>query len=95
MPTQTFAVKRPKNNLTIFGHFVQLSNMMAKRQISWELIDLLAEGLGVSYWARRKWRERENVPYKWRLPLIMASKGALSAKDFDLMDRRRARRDDL
>jgi hypothetical protein len=33
------------------------------------LIDRLAEELGVSAVARKKWRQR-GVPHKWRLPLL-------------------------
>jgi hypothetical protein len=66
--------------------------MSAKRIIDWELVDRLAEGLGVDYWARRKWIQREHIPYKWRVPLLKASKGSISIEDFDLLDRRRRRR---
>jgi hypothetical protein len=49
---------------------------------NWPLIDLIAQRLGVKIEARRKWRQRNSVPHKWRLALILASDGALSANDF-------------
>ena len=49
---------------------------------NWPLIDLIAQRLGVKPDARRKWRQRGNVPHKWRLPIIMASGGNLSPSDF-------------
>jgi hypothetical protein len=49
---------------------------------NWALIDLIAQRLGVKTEARRKWRQRNSVPHKWRLALILASGGALSANDF-------------
>jgi hypothetical protein len=48
----------------------------------WERIDTTAATLGVKYDARRKWKER-GVPHRWRLPLIQASGGHLTANDFD------------
>lgn len=35
-----------------------------------EVIERLAEELGVGEEARRKWRVRGHVPYRWRLPLL-------------------------
>jgi hypothetical protein len=56
-------------------------------EINWNLIDTYAELKGVSYWARRKWRQRNHVPHKWRWGLIMDSDGKISVKHFDRMDR--------
>lgn len=65
--------------------------MMIKQQLDWDLIDRLAETLQVEYWARRKWRQRGHIPYRWRLPLVAASRGSVSIKDFEALDRRRKR----
>lgn len=73
----------------MLGQNVQISIMTTKSQINWDLIDSVAEKLNVDYWARRKWRQRGHVPYKWRLPLINASRGSISLRDFDALDRRR------
>ena len=64
-----------------------LSDMTNKRSIDWELVERLAEGLGVDYWARRKWVQRKQVPHKWRLAMIAASRGAIKPEDFIKMDR--------
>lgn len=64
-----------------------LSDMTSKRNIDWELVERLAEGLGVDYWARRKWVQRKQVPHKWRLAMIAASRGAIKPEDFIKMDR--------
>jgi len=60
---------------------------MSKSLIDWDLIDHLAEKQGVEYWARRKWRQRGHVPHKWRLAIIMASRGRIKPWDFAEMDR--------
>jgi hypothetical protein len=60
---------------------------MSKSLIDWDLIDRLAEKQGVEYWARRKWRQRQHVPHKWRLVIIMASRGRIKPWDFAEMDR--------
>ena len=59
---------------------------MSKSQIDWDLIDSLAEKQGVSYWARRKWRQRNHVPHKWRWGLILDSDGRISVKHFNQLD---------
>lgn len=48
----------------------------------WDEIAATARKLGVSDWALRKWAERGGVPGKWHVPLILESKGRISAKDF-------------
>jgi hypothetical protein len=65
--------------------------MKTNHQIDWELIERLAEGLGVTYWARRKWRQRQHIPYKWRLHITIASKGSVKPEHFLFLDRRRSR----
>lgn len=46
------------------------------------LIEELAADLGVGSETCRKWRERERVAYKWRLPLMEAA--AKAGKDIDI-----------
>ena len=60
---------------------------MTKSPIDWDKIDTLAKAIGVSYWARRKWRQRNHVPHKWRWKFIWLSGKTISAKHFDEMDR--------
>ncbi len=48
----------------------------------WPEIEAAARQLGVSEWALRKWAEREVVPGKWHVPIIVQSKGRVSIKDF-------------
>ena len=50
------------------------------------VIERLASVLGVKDEARRKWRERGRVDYRWRLPLIEAARATgqnLDAAAFD------------
>jgi len=60
---------------------------MTKSDIDWDMIDTYAEWNGVSYWARRKWRQRNHVPHKWRIGLIWSSDGRISLKWFQDMDK--------
>jgi hypothetical protein len=64
---------------------------MRANQLDWELIERLAEGLGVTYWARRKWRQRQHIPYKWRLYLLTAAKGSITPEQFKVLDKQRKR----
>lgn len=48
----------------------------------WTEIEAIAKRLGVSDWALRKWAERGNVPGKWHVPIIVESKGKVTARDF-------------
>lgn len=59
--------------------------------IDWTVVDRIAATLGVSYRARQKWKQRATVPHRWRLPLIQATGGVISADDFVALDRRRER----
>jgi hypothetical protein len=56
------------------------------RKSQWEFIETLAEKLGVSAEARRKWRER-GVPGKFRLPIHRAALAAGVTIDDDVLDR--------
>jgi len=57
---------------------------MASHESSWGLIETCARELGVHPEAVRKWRERNNVPFRWHVPLIkqFASHGRMVAMDF-------------
>jgi hypothetical protein len=63
--------------------------MKIKRTLDWDLVDRAAEQLGVPYFTRRKWRQRNTVPYKWRLPLMIHTNGILHAALFEANDKRR------
>jgi hypothetical protein len=65
---------------------------MSKSQIDWDLIDTFAEQQGVSYWARRKWRQRNHVPWKWRIALAWWSDGRISLDWFQSMDKQNRRK---
>jgi hypothetical protein len=75
------------DTLDFLSNFVD----MTKSAIDWDLIDALATKHGVSYWARRKWRQRNHVPHKWRWGIILDSNGMISVKHFDRMDRARGK----
>jgi hypothetical protein len=47
--------------------------------------------LEVEYWARRKWRQRQHVPHRWRLAIIAAARGSIKPEDFYAMDRQNKR----
>jgi hypothetical protein len=76
----------PKHNLT-FWKFCPTSSPMSANHLDWELVDRLAEGLAVEYWARRKWRQRNHIPHKWRLEIIRASRGRIRPEHFHVMDK--------
>jgi hypothetical protein len=62
---------------------------MSKSPLDWMLIDRAAEAIGVSRESRKKWRQRNHVPYRWRLPLITQTNGLLSVNDFVNHDKKR------
>lgn len=39
-------------------------------ETTWTYINAVAERLGVKADARRKWLERNHIPYRWRLPIL-------------------------
>jgi hypothetical protein len=57
--------------------------------MSWDAIEKAAEEIGIEYFTRKKWRQRDHVPYKWRQEIIQASKGAVTYADFMMMDKRK------
>jgi hypothetical protein len=51
-------------------------------KLDWDLVDQAAKALGVGKQARRKWRQRNSVPHKWRLPLIEETDGKITSETF-------------
>lgn len=64
---------------------------MSTNHLDWDLVDRLAEELEVEYWARRKWRQRNHVPHRWRLAIIAAARGRIKPEHFQAMDRKQKR----
>jgi hypothetical protein len=60
---------------------------MIKRTIDWDLVERAALQLGVSRFAVDKWRQRQTVPHKWRPHLVIHTNGAISWKQFELLDK--------
>ncbi len=56
---------------------------MSENLAFWTHVDAIASKLGVQYFARRKWRARGVVPHRWRIPLIQASAGSITADDLE------------
>jgi len=54
--------------------------------IDWDLIERLAQELGVTKHATAKWRQRQSVPHKWRLPIVIKSEGAVRWDHYRRMD---------
>ena len=80
-----------KLGLTCLDRSSNLSGMDKHVSIpKWELIDKTAAQIGVGEGARRKWRERGHVPYRWRLPIIQAAAGEITALDFPMPNTPRA-----
>lgn len=38
--------------------------------LTWDLVDAAAADLGVTGFARKKWQQRRQIPFRWRYPLI-------------------------
>lgn len=57
--------------------------------LDWTILDRIGQALGVNRSARQKWRQRQHIPHKYRLPIISATGGVISAHDFEAMDRKR------
>lgn len=55
---------------------------MQTETFNWELVDAVAESIGVAYFTRRKWRDRNRVPVHWWQTLTDASDGKLTADEF-------------
>ncbi len=63
---------------------MMLPPMEIATEQGWALVDLCAIELGILPENRRKWRERNRVPHRWRLPLLQqfARHGRLVGLDF-------------
>ena len=62
-----------------------MSTIGGMRPVPWTKILPIAERLGASKEAMRKWEERGHVPFGWRLPIQEAARKArvkLAADDF-------------
>ena len=55
--------------------------------IDWDLIEKLAQELGVTKYATAKWRQRKTVPQKWRLSIVLKSGGVVRWDHYRRMDR--------
>lgn len=60
---------------------------MSSQTLSWSLVDRIADDLGVSDVARRKWRQGgRSVPSKWRIRIVetLLKEGVpVALSDFD------------
>jgi hypothetical protein len=50
--------------------------------LNWELVDAIAERLGVNREARKKWKQRNVVPYRWQMKIVQESAGAILWSSF-------------
>lgn len=54
--------------------------------ITWEMVDRTGKKLGANDDARRKWRDRKKVPFRWQIRIVeeLRARGiAISFADFD------------
>lgn len=58
-------------------------------KLDWDLIERIAGELGVTTHACTKWRQRNSIPHKWRLSIVLKSGGLVRWDDFVKMDRQR------
>ena len=47
-----------------------MTDIATGQETPWALVDRCAAELGILPETRRKWRERNGVPHRWRLPLL-------------------------
>ena len=66
---------------------LQVMEAMMVKTTNWDLIEKLAQELGVTKHATAKWRQRNTVPHKWRLPIVLKSGGLIRWDDYRRMDR--------
>jgi len=57
--------------------------------MDWDEVERAAEALGIPYFTRKKWRQRDHVPYKWRYDIMILSKGKIKHNDFIELDKRK------
>lgn len=56
---------------------------MTKPELDWGLINTVGERLGAGPEARKKWRQRGKVPFKWRILIVKDVGGLFSIDDFE------------
>jgi len=57
--------------------------------MEWDYIEKAADAIGIPYFTRKKWRQRDHVPYKWRHEIIEISQGTVTHEMFLAMDKRK------
>jgi len=57
--------------------------------MNWDAIEKAADAIGIPYFTRKKWRQRDHVPYRWRQEIIEASQGSVTYETFMEMDKRK------
>ena len=57
--------------------------------MNWDEVEKAAEELGIPYFTRKKWRQRDHVPYKWRHDIMVLAKGKITHEDFLQLDKRK------
>lgn len=60
-----------------------------QKNLDWELVERIAGELGVTPHACAKWRQRNSIPHKWRLSIVLKSGGLVRWDHFVKMDRAR------
>ena len=68
-----------------------LSNMLRMSTLTWSMVNEVAAELGVKDAARAKWRQRERVPFEWRVKITQAllARGVpVALSDFDQLPER-------
>jgi len=51
--------------------------------LDWELIGNAARALGVRDKNIEKWRQRKSVPHKWRIAIVLQTRGLVPLNAFD------------
>ncbi len=61
-----------------------MTDIATGQETPWALVDRCAAELDILPETRRKWRERNSVPHRWRLPLlqVFARHGRVVGLDF-------------
>lgn len=84
-------VKDKMSSLTreTFCQIVRGERDKSMDQINWDLIEKLAQELGLTKYATAKWRQRKSVPHKWRLPIVLKSNGLIRWDHYRQLDNSR------
>lgn len=56
---------------------------MTKAELDWGLINTVGERLGAGPEARKKWRQRGKVPFKWRILIAKDAGGLIPIDAFE------------